>query len=154
MSNSFAAPWTVAHQAPLSMGFPRQGYCSRSLFPSSGDLPDLVIETLSLPDSLPLRHQGELLKVKLLGLWVCTLFLGICWVLKAFSWEDYVTDNQQCSRVGLLPRPQPHSLQLCLSASYRGSTHGSAFGKEREKSTHTWMQSHLLRFLCLSHIIW
>ena len=26
MSNSFATPWTVAHQAPLSMGFSRQEY--------------------------------------------------------------------------------------------------------------------------------
>ena len=24
----FATPWTVAHQDPLSMGFPRQDYCS------------------------------------------------------------------------------------------------------------------------------
>ena len=28
MSNSFVTPWTVAHQAPLSMGFPRQEYWS------------------------------------------------------------------------------------------------------------------------------
>ena len=35
----FAAPWTVAHQAPLSMRFPRQEYQSGSPFPSPGDLP-------------------------------------------------------------------------------------------------------------------
>ena len=28
MSNTFASPWTVAHQIPLSMGFPRQEYWS------------------------------------------------------------------------------------------------------------------------------
>ena len=33
-----AAPWTVAHQAPLSMGFPRQEYWSGMPFPSPGDL--------------------------------------------------------------------------------------------------------------------
>ena len=33
-------PWTVAHQAPLTMGFPRQEYWSGLLFPSQGDLPD------------------------------------------------------------------------------------------------------------------
>ena len=27
-------PWTVAHQAPLSMGFPREKYCSGLPFPS------------------------------------------------------------------------------------------------------------------------
>ena len=39
-SDSFA-PWTVAHQAPLSVGFPRQEYWSELPFPSPGDLPDL-----------------------------------------------------------------------------------------------------------------
>ena len=36
----FATPWTVDHQVPLSMGFPRQEYWSRFLFPPPGDLPD------------------------------------------------------------------------------------------------------------------
>ena len=36
----FATPWTVAHQAPLFMGFSRQEYWSRLPFPSPGDLPD------------------------------------------------------------------------------------------------------------------
>ena len=36
----FATPWTVACQAPLSMGFYRQEYWSGLLFPSPGDLPD------------------------------------------------------------------------------------------------------------------
>ena len=40
MSNYFATSRTVAHQAPLSMGFPRQEYWSGLPFPSSGDLPD------------------------------------------------------------------------------------------------------------------
>ena len=40
MSNSFVTPWTVAQQAPLSMGFPRQEYCNGLPFPSPGDLPD------------------------------------------------------------------------------------------------------------------
>ena len=38
MSNSFATPWTVACQAPLSMKFPRQGYWNGLLFPSPGNL--------------------------------------------------------------------------------------------------------------------
>ena len=40
----FATPWTVAHQAPPSMGFSRQEYWSRLPFPSPGDLPDSGIE--------------------------------------------------------------------------------------------------------------
>ena len=44
----FVTPWTVAPQAPLSMGFPRQEYWSRLPFPSPGDLPDPGIELTSL----------------------------------------------------------------------------------------------------------
>ena len=36
----FAAPWTVARQAPLSMGFPMQERCSELPFPPPGDLSD------------------------------------------------------------------------------------------------------------------
>ena len=41
-------PWTVAHQVPLSMGFPRQEYWNGLPFPFPGDLPDPVIEPASL----------------------------------------------------------------------------------------------------------
>ena len=44
MSDSFATPWTIARQAPLSMGFPRQEYWSGLPFPSLGGLPDTGIE--------------------------------------------------------------------------------------------------------------
>ena len=36
----FATPWTVAHQAPLSIEFSRQECWSGLSFPSPGDLPD------------------------------------------------------------------------------------------------------------------
>ena len=44
----FAAPWAIACQAPLSMGFLRQEYWSGLLFPTPRDLPDSGIEPLSL----------------------------------------------------------------------------------------------------------
>ena len=44
VSNSFATPWTVALQAPLSMGFSRQENWSGLPFPSPGDLPDSGIK--------------------------------------------------------------------------------------------------------------
>ena len=44
----FVSPWTVAHQAPLSMGFPRQEYWSGLPFPSPGGLPDPGTEPMSL----------------------------------------------------------------------------------------------------------
>ena len=40
-------PWTVAHQAPLSLGFPRQEYWSGLPFPSPGDLPHPRLEPKS-----------------------------------------------------------------------------------------------------------
>ena len=40
-------PWTVAHQAPLSTGFPRQEYWSGLPFPSPGDLPNPGMESVS-----------------------------------------------------------------------------------------------------------
>ena len=40
----FASPWTVAYQAPPSMGFSRQGYWSGLPYPSPEDLPDPGIE--------------------------------------------------------------------------------------------------------------
>ena len=58
---SFATPWTVACQAPLSMGFPRQEYWSGLPFPSPGNLPNPGIQPESPAvqvDSLPLSHLG------------------------------------------------------------------------------------------------
>ena len=52
----FTTPWTVAHQAPLSLGFPRQEYWSGSPFPSTGNLSNPGTESRSAAlqaDSLP-----------------------------------------------------------------------------------------------------
>ena len=58
----FVIPCTVAHQAPLSMGFSRQEYWSGLPCPSPGDLPDPGIEPRSpelQADSYQLSHQGS-----------------------------------------------------------------------------------------------
>ena len=47
MLDSFRTPWTVAGQAPLSMGLPRQEYWSGLPFPFPGDLPDSGIKPTS-----------------------------------------------------------------------------------------------------------
>ena len=62
-------PWTVAHKAPLSLGFSRQEFWSRLLFPSLEDLPDPGIKPVS-PSLmavlqvyyLPAKPPGKLLK--------------------------------------------------------------------------------------------
>ena len=62
MSDSFVNLWTVAHQMPLSMEFPKQEYWSGLPFPSLGDLSNLGIKPVSLAlqaDFLSLSYQGS-----------------------------------------------------------------------------------------------
>ena len=54
--------WTVAQQAPLSMGFPKQEYWSGLPFPFPGDLPDPGIEPVSpvlQANFLPTEPSGK-----------------------------------------------------------------------------------------------
>ena len=51
----FVTPWTVAHQAPLSMGFSRQEHWNGVPCPSPGHRPSLGIE----PVSLALAREGH-----------------------------------------------------------------------------------------------
>ena len=58
----FATPWTIAHQAPLSMEFSSQECWSGLSFPSPGDLPHQGIKPKSpvsppLANRLSLNHQ-------------------------------------------------------------------------------------------------
>ena len=66
----FVIPWTVAHQAPPSTGFSRQGYWSGLPFPSPGDLPDLGIEPESptlQADALPSEPPGKPRRAEVVG---------------------------------------------------------------------------------------
>ena len=58
----FATAWTVAHQAPPSMGFSRQEYWSGVPFPSPEDLPNPGIKPGSpalQADTLPSELSGN-----------------------------------------------------------------------------------------------
>ena len=88
----FATPWTVASQAPPSMGFSRQGYWSGLPLPSSEDLPNPGIEpgscalqAESLPSEPPRKWRKSLFycfwmifyriySSRLSGLFVCFFF--------------------------------------------------------------------------------
>ena len=63
----FVTPWTVAHQAPLSLEFSRQEYWSGVPCPSPGDLLDREIHPGSpalQADSLPSEASGYILPIK------------------------------------------------------------------------------------------
>ena len=57
----FLTPWTIAHQAPLSMGFPTQEYWSGFSFPPPEDLPNPGNLNLlhGQTDSLTPSHLGS-----------------------------------------------------------------------------------------------
>ena len=52
----FATPWTVAYQAPLSMGFSRQEYWSGLPFPSQ--TPPILGDSVTVPEISPLQHHS------------------------------------------------------------------------------------------------
>ena len=68
-SNSFATPWAIAHQVPLSVDFPRQEYWSGLPCLPPWDLPNLgikpkspasaALQVDSLPTKPPGKPQGE-----------------------------------------------------------------------------------------------
>ena len=58
----FVTPWTVAHEAPISIEFSRQEYWSELPFSSPGDLPDPGIEpgsSVLQADTLPSELPGQ-----------------------------------------------------------------------------------------------
>ena len=68
-SQLFVTPWTVAHQAPLSMGFSRQEYWSGLPCPTPGDLPNPGIKHTSFTSPCigvlyPLNQQGSPVEAK------------------------------------------------------------------------------------------
>ena len=81
MSGSFATPWTVASQAPLSMGFFRQEYWSGLPFPPPGDLPDPGIEP-----SFPRLSWTNLVALFLFRWWWCYLMANV--------WCSFIIDQE------------------------------------------------------------
>ena len=129
--SDFVAQWTVARQAPLSMGLSRQAYWSGLPFPSPGDLPDPGMEPGSpalQADSLPSEPRGKPL---------CVLAAQACPTL---------CDPMDCgppgsSVPGIL---QARILEWVAIASSRGSscprdgTHVSCIGRQILYHCVTW----------------
>ena len=89
----FATPWTVAHQAPPSMGFSRQEYCSGMPFSSPGEIPDPGIKPGSpalQASALPSEPPGEHIVYSYRNsIWCC------CFCLVASVMSDSVWPHRQ-----------------------------------------------------------
>ena len=107
MYNSFVTPWNVAHQAPLSMGFPKKEYWSGLPFSSPGDFSDPGIEPVKSALAgkfFTTEPPGKLLLRMRLGLFDGTREQGQAW---AWLWP---------SSSGFLGAPASHPwlpLWLC-----------------------------------------
>ena len=84
----FVTPWTVALQAPLSMGFPRQEYWSGLPCPPPGDLPDPGIKPMSLmPPALAGRFFSTGATWEAL---TCTLYRKAAVIHTVLSWMLWI----------------------------------------------------------------
>ena len=81
MSDSFATPWTIAHQAPLSMGFPRQEFWTGLPFPSLRDLPDPGVEFMAPAASPALQADFSLLNYRETQLG-CAIKINQAWTIR------------------------------------------------------------------------
>ena len=85
----FATPWTVTHQAPLSMEFSRQEYWHGLSFTSPGDLPNPGIEPGSPAlqgDSFPFESVQSLSCVQLFATpWTATCQASVLHCLPEFA---------------------------------------------------------------------
>ena len=105
----FSTPWTVACQAPLSLGFSRQEYWSGLPFLSPGDLPNPGIKLRSpglQAVSLPSEPPGNIFYIFLLYLkdyeksFVCPDSLRLLYCRDLLGGPMAKTPSSQCRRPG------------------------------------------------------
>ena len=100
---SSVTPWIIAHQAPLSMGFPRQEYWSRLPFPPPGDLPNPGSNLHLLhwwADSSPLHPLGIFPTghcISLLWLKLQNTIHWVTWTLVYYSSGGWEVSDEDAS---------------------------------------------------------
>ena len=105
----FATPWTIAHQAPLSMGFSRQEYWSGLPCPPPGDLPD-PLHLLHLlhwqADSLPTAPPSN----------AAHLFIASCIQNSLLNLQTAKTSSLCDLGSCLQPHPCTHTSHPCYAS--------------------------------------
>ena len=132
-SDTLVTPWTVAHQAPLSVGFPRQEYQSGLPFPPPGGLPDPGTELYWQANSLALSYLGSPFKNKSCQIVTVQYFLKCRLILK-------IKDNEEalvCT--GLIG----------FSYSFKEFDYSSVQGQNR-RSEQYYHDSHLISQVTLT----
>ena len=81
----FVTPWTIAHQAPLSMGFSRQEYWSGFPYPSPGNLTDPGIKATSPTSPALTLFTTSLTWEASQRCWICLLPSLWCWHHESLS---------------------------------------------------------------------
>ena len=115
-------PWTIAHKAPLSIGFPRQEYWNEFPFPCPRYLPDPEIELVSPAwqvDSLLLNHL-EIYHILYIYCYLLKLVFDLTKFKLKFTWY---TGIQKCVAVLLRQHITVFytiPLYKCLYNSFRG----------------------------------
>ena len=97
MFDSLLTLWTLAHQAPLSMGFSRQKYWSRLPFPPPGDLSDPGIEHVFCVSCIGrwiLYHWATWKAPPFSSL--ANLFLKVIRIIYLFVYYWHIIDSQCC----------------------------------------------------------
>ena len=117
-------PWTAAHQAPLSVGFPRQEYWSVLPFPSPVDLPDPGIE----PRLLRLLHWQ-------VDSYHCTTWAWTLWNVW-FSWTE--RDVPEVRREATLEAVWPLRAR---AAKEPCGAHERKTGQVRKQEVNLWSPS-------------
>ena len=116
MPDFVVIPWTIAHQAPLSVGFPRQVYWSGLPSPSPRNPPNPGIEPACPAwqlDSLPLCQQASR-KHDLLFYAVACCIAHKAVLVFHINWTRsfiYVITSSIC---WLIPMHTPHTF-LCIT---------------------------------------
>ena len=137
----FATPWTVAYQAPPSMGFSRQEYWSGLPFPSPGDLPDPGIEPRS-----PALPAGALPSEPFVKLYV-NICLFNCWIwLFYYFFALFFRKNEKIPKDWCyLLKQKPDEFYLNKTFTWNYLVH-----KKSQSFSSSWMIMDLiLLILCL-----
>ena len=149
----FATPWTVAHQAPLSMGFSRQEYWSRLPFPPPGDLPNPgaeptspvspALQVGSLPTVPPGKSTKEDIQMAKKHIERCSIYFVIrelqIKIVITFHTQEDGYKNRKHMLVRIWKNWNPSALLMAMS---NGAATVKTYSRKRYPNQFWYMDAH------------